>query len=95
MQPQQRMWSACNDLLDHLVGAGEQRCQSLKRPSVLAVLTLIVQLVLGWFPGRKIARLLTLEDAVDVAPGRVPVLVERYQVRRRSDRLRRRSSSAK
>src|SRR5262245_846721 len=34
------------------------------------------QLVVGWLLDRKIARLLTLEDAVDVA-GRVPVYVDR------------------
>ena len=44
------------------------------RPSALAVLRLIDQLVLGRRLHRQVGRLLALEDAVDVA-GRAPVLV--------------------
>ena len=45
------------------------------RPSALAVLRLIDQLVLGRRLHRQVGGLLALEDAVDVA-GRAPVLVD-------------------
>ena len=45
------------------------------RPSALAVLRLIDQLVLGRRLHRQVGRLLALEDAIDVA-GRAPVLVD-------------------
>ena len=48
------------------------------RPSALAVLRLIDQLVLGRRLHRQVGRLLALEDAVDVA-GRAPVLVDRIR----------------
>ena len=46
------------------------------RPSALAVLRLIDQLVFGRCLHRQVGRLLALEDAVDIA-GRAPVLVDR------------------
>ena len=45
------------------------------RPSALAVLRLIDQLVLGRRLHRQVGRLLALEDAIDVA-GRAPELVD-------------------
>ena len=48
------------------------------RPSALAVLRLIDQLVLGRRLHRQVGRLLALEDAVDVA-GRAPVLVDQIR----------------
>ena len=48
------------------------------RPSALAVLRLIDQLVLGRRLHRQVGRLLALEDAIDVA-GRAPVLVDRIR----------------
>ena len=62
------------------------------RPSALAVLRLIDELVLGRRLHRQVGRLLALEDAVDVA-GRTPVLVDLDRARRRSGRRRRRSSA--
>ena len=57
------------------------------RPSALAVLRLIDQLVLGRRLHRQVGRLLALEDAIDVA-GRAPVLVDSDQAHRRSGRRR-------
>ena len=48
------------------------------RPSALAVLRLIDQLVLGRRLHRQVGRLLALEDAIDVA-GRAPVLVDQIR----------------
>jgi len=58
-------------LFDHLVGASEHARWHFDAER-LGSLEVDHQLVLGWLLDRKIARLLTLEDAVDVA-GRVPV----------------------
>ena len=66
---------------------GRAASAARSRPSALAVLRLIDQLVLGRRLHRQVGRLLALEDAVDVA-GRAPVLVDRNQARRRSGRQR-------
>ena len=51
---------------------------ALSRPSALAVLRLIDQLVLGRRLHRQVGRLLALEDAIDIA-GRAPVLVDQIR----------------
>ena len=60
--------------LDHLVGAREQRGRYFEADR-FSGLEIDDQLVLGGRLHRQIARLLTLEDAVDVA-GRLPVLLD-------------------
>jgi hypothetical protein len=63
----------CNALFDHLVGAGEQAIWHRDAES-LRGLEIYDQLVLGRCLHRKIARLLALEDPVDVS-GRLSELV--------------------
>ena len=54
------------------------RVGGTSRPSALAVLRLMHQLVLGRRLHRQVGRLLALEDAIDVA-GRAAVLVDRIR----------------
>src|SRR6516164_8640844 len=63
--------------LDYLVGAGEQRVRDgeAERPGRRHV---DHQIVLGRCLHRQVARLLALEDTVDVA-GRAPILVDRVR----------------
>ena len=64
-------------LLDHLVGAGEQRGGTAS-PSALAVLRLISEIILGRRLHRQVGGLLALEDAIDVSR-RAPVLVDEIE----------------
>ena len=70
-------------LFDHLVGATRAASAAQSRPSALAVLRLIAELVLGRRLHRQIGRLLALENTVDVAGG-ASVTDLNYRRRRRS-----------
>jgi hypothetical protein len=63
----------CDDLLDHFVGARDQLRRYFEAQR-LGCLDVKHQLVLGRRLHRKVSRLLTLEDAIDIA-GRGPILV--------------------
>ena len=61
-------------LFDHLVGSGEQRLRHVE-PEGLRGFEVDHQLVLGWRLHGEIARLLALENAIDIAR-RVSELVD-------------------
>jgi len=67
-----KTFTGCNDLLDHLVGAGEQRRRHVKRSRGLDVDR---QLELGRRLHRQVTGLLTFQDSIDVA-GRSSHLLE-------------------
>ena len=60
--------------VDHLVGAGEQRCRQAKA-ECLCRLDVDHQVELGWRLHRQVGRLLALKDAIDVGSG-TPVVSE-------------------
>src|SRR5215469_8386957 len=53
------------ELLDHVVGAGEQRCRD-RETKGLCCLAIDYELVLGRCLHRKVGRLLAFEDAIDI-----------------------------
>src|SRR5215470_1263689 len=69
-----RVRSAHGNSLDHLVGPGEQGRRQGKA-EILCNFEIEHQLELDWGLDRELARLLALEDAVDVA-GRPPIIIE-------------------
>ena len=76
----QKQTSAC--LLDHVVGAGEQRRRD-RETEGLCRLAIDYKLVLGRCLHRKVGRLLALEDAIDI-PRRSAELLIHFQTRRTS-----------
>jgi len=59
---------------DHLIGAAEQSCWHFE-PKRLGGLQIDHQLELDWGLDRELARLLSLEDTININ-GRTPVLID-------------------
>src|SRR5215469_1294799 len=69
-------WTSA-ELLDHVVGAGEQRWRD-RETEGLCCLAIDYKLVLGRCLHRQVGRLLTLEDSVDIA-GRASVEIDKVR----------------